>query len=43
MNDAGVWIKTAEGFLVVKNVQKLGADKAEKLSSVVPLGYRFRQ
>ncbi len=42
VDNEGVWIKTSEGFLVIKNVQKLGNDMKEKLSDIIPLGYRFR-
>lgn len=40
-NDLGVWIKTIEGFLIVKNVREVGTDNEIELSELIPIGYRF--
>ncbi len=41
INEDGVWIKTSEGFIVVKKVRKYGAEKEELLENIVPIGFRF--
>ncbi len=41
IDEQGVWIKTAEGFLVIRNVRKYGTDITIDLSSLVGIGYRL--
>lgn len=43
IDDYGVWIKTSEGFLVVREVQKFGTDEKIKLKDIIMTGYRFKQ
>lgn len=41
INDMGVWIKTKEGFLIIKKVRKVGDRSMIELSDLVKIGYRF--
>ncbi len=43
INDDGVWIKTAEGFLVVEQVRDYETKRIYKACDLIPIGYRFRQ
>lgn len=40
-DDQGVWIKTVDGFLIIKNVCEVGTNNKFNLSEIVPIGYRF--
>lgn len=41
IDNQGVWIKTVDGFLIVKNVCEVGTNNKFNLSEIVPIGYRF--
>lgn len=43
VNDKGTWLKTKEGYIVVKAVREYGNTQEFELSEIVPIGYRFQQ
>lgn len=43
INEKGSWIKTKDGYLIVKKVREYGKDEPVELSTLVPIGYRFER
>lgn len=41
VDEKGVWIKTREGFLVVKKIRKYGELSEHPIRDFVPIGFRF--
>lgn len=42
VNERGTWIKTGDGFLIVRRVRKYGEEIEKNLSNLIPIGYRFK-
>ena len=41
-DNQGVWIKTVDGFLIVKKAIEIDTDNQVDLCDLLPLGFRFK-